>query len=74
MSENMHVRIEKSLESLKQFCKAQKFEINISAAGRIDLYAELDKSDIVINEIKIDNVIPSMLALQAVRRCGWKSV
>lgn len=74
MSIKMADRVTRAINNLKQFCKSQKVEININADGYLAIWAELDKTDITIDGLKPDEVVPAVMALQVARKCGWKSV
>ena len=61
----------KELTKLKQYCKTNKVEINISPDG-IGIWAEVYKTDFTISAIKPDDVPAAVEALVAFRKTAWR--
>lgn len=65
--------MEKALAEVAAYAKKFKMEINIDPSGKISLWAEVDKCDYTIDNIKIADIKKAVFAAETFRHAGWKS-
>jgi len=65
--------MEKAIVEVAAYCKKNKIELNIDPNGKISLWAEVDKCDYTIDNIKGADIKKAVFAVEVFRHAGWKS-